>query len=186
MTSDFDIAIVGMAGRFPGAPDVDALWRDLAAGREPITRLSDQEILDAGVPASYLTDPNYVKAAPLLEGPGLFDAAFFGFSPMEARTIDPQHRILLELAHEALEHAGYDAERYPGRIAVFTGAALNTYFTNVGLNRSEEHTSELQSQSNLVCRLLLEKKNQAGDRLRRAGPPPEPAQDSRPQQTTAP
>jgi acyl transferase domain-containing protein/acyl carrier protein len=134
-TTDFDIAIVGMAGRFPGAPDVDAFWRDLAAGCESITRLSDQEILDAGVPASYLTDPNYVKAAPILEGPGLFDAGFFGFSPMEARTMDPQHRILLELAHEALEHAGYDAERYPGRIGVFTGAALNTYFTNVGLNR---------------------------------------------------
>ena len=69
-----------------------------------------------------------MKAAPVLEEPGHFDAAFFGFSPMEARTMDPQHRILLELAHEALEHAGYDPDRYQGRIGVFTGAAMNTYF----------------------------------------------------------
>src|SRR5205823_6727576 len=98
-------------------------------------RLSDQEMLESGVPASYLNHPSYVKAAPILEEPGHFDAAFFGFSPLEARTMDPQHRILLELAHEALEHAGYDPNRYPGRIGVFTGSALNTYFTNVGLNR---------------------------------------------------
>ena len=86
------------------------------------------------MPASYLSNPSYVKAAPILEEPGHFDAAFFGFSPMEAKTMDPQHRILLELAHEALEHAGYDPDRYQGRIGVFTGAAMNTYFMNVGLN----------------------------------------------------
>jgi acyl transferase domain-containing protein len=96
--------------------------------------LSDQEILDSGVPTSYLSKPNYVKAAPILDDPGGFDAGFFGFSPMEARMIDPQHRILLELAHEALEQAGYDPNRYQGRIGVFSGAALNTYFMNVGLN----------------------------------------------------
>ena len=75
-----------------------------------------------------------MKAAPVLEEPGHFDAAFFGFSPMEAKTMDPQHRILLELAHEALEDAGHDPIRYRGRIGVFTGSAMNTYFTNVGLN----------------------------------------------------
>jgi acyl transferase domain-containing protein/acyl carrier protein len=75
-----------------------------------------------------------VRAAPILEEPGHFDAGFFGFSPMEARTMDPQHRILLELAYEAVENAGYDPDRYQGRVGVFTGAALNTYFMNVGLN----------------------------------------------------
>jgi acyl transferase domain-containing protein len=134
MINEFDIAIVGMSGRFPGARNVDAFWHNLAEGIESITRFSDQEILESGVPASFLSNPGYVKAAPILEEPGHFDAAFFGFSPMEARTMDPQHRILLELAHEALEHAGYDPERYPGRIGVFTGSALNTYFTNVGLS----------------------------------------------------
>src|SRR5213595_2797558 len=134
MNNEFDIAIVGMSGRFPGARNLDEFWHNLAGGIESIARLSDQEILESGVPASYLNHPSYVKAAPILEEPGHFDAGFFGFSPMEARTMDPQHRILLELAHEALENAGYDPDRFQGRIGVFAGSALNTYFTNVGLN----------------------------------------------------
>src|SRR5439155_5067350 len=135
MENNYDIAIVGMSCRFPGARNVDEFWRNLAKGVESITRLSDHEILESGVPTSYLSNPNYVKAAPTLEEPGQFDAGFFGFSPMEARTMDPQHRILLELAHEALEDAGCDPERYSGRIGVFTGAAMNTYFINSGMNR---------------------------------------------------
>jgi acyl transferase domain-containing protein/acyl carrier protein len=134
MNNEYDIAIVGMAGRFPGARDLDQFWHNLAEGLESITRLSDQEILESGVPPSWLTNPSYVKAAPILEEPGHFDAGFFGFSPMEAKTMDPQHRLLLELAYEALEHAGHDPDRFQGRIGVFTGAALNTYFTNVGLS----------------------------------------------------
>ncbi|HZM88254.1 MAG TPA: polyketide synthase, partial [Blastocatellia bacterium] len=134
MNNDYDIAIVGMSCRLPGARNLDEFWQNLAGGIESIARLSDQEILESGVPSSYLSNPSYVKAAPILKEPGHFDAAFFGFSPMEAKTMDPQHRILLELAHEALEHAGYDPDCYQGRIGVFTGAALNTYFTNSGLN----------------------------------------------------
>src|SRR5882762_11021469 len=134
MNTEFDIAIVGMAGRFPGARNLDEFWENLAGGVESIVRLSDREILESGVPASWLNSPNYVKAAPILDEPGHLDAAFFGFSPMEAKTMDPQHRLLLELAYEALEHAGHDPDRFPGRIGVFTGAALNTYFTNVGLS----------------------------------------------------
>src|SRR5437867_8237996 len=145
MNSDLDIAIVGMAGRFPGARNVDEFWRNLAGGVESITRLSDQEILESGVPTSHLNSPNYVKAAPVLDEPGYFDADFFGFSPMEARTMDPQHRLLLELAYEALEHAGYDPDRWQGRVGVFSGTALNAYFTNVGLNRrlAEEYIPTL-------------------------------------------
>src|SRR5438046_4560 len=134
MNNEFDIAIVGMSCRLPGARDIDEFWRTLPAGIESIARLSDQEILESGVPPSYLSNPSYVKAAPILEQPGGFDAGFFGFSPMEAKTMDPQHRLLLELAYEALEHAGHDPDRFHGRIGVFTGAALNTYFTNVGLS----------------------------------------------------
>src|SRR6185295_3071537 len=134
MNNEFDIAIVGMAGRFPGARNLDEFWQNLAGGIEAITRLSDQELLESGVPKSYLNNPSYVKAAPVLEEPGHFDAGFFGFSPMEARTMDPQQRILLELAHEALDDAGYDAAGYGGRVGVFTGSAMNTYFMNRGLN----------------------------------------------------
>src|SRR5882762_7999533 len=134
MDNELDIAIVGMSCRFPGASNVDEFWHNLAEGIESITRFSDHELLESGVPASYLSDPSYVKAAPILEEPGHFDAGFFGFTPMEARSMDPQHRILLELAHEALEHAGYDPGQYQGRIGVFTGSAMNTYFMNAGLN----------------------------------------------------
>src|SRR5882672_2303034 len=145
MSNELDIAIVGMSGRFPGARNVDEFWHNLAGGIESITRFSDAELLEADVPASHLRNPRYVKAAPILEQPGRFDAGFFGFSPIEARTMDPQHRVLLELAHEALEHAGYDPERYQGRVGVYTGAALNTYFTSVGLNSrlAEDYTLTL-------------------------------------------
>ncbi len=132
--NDLDIAITGMACRFPGAQNVEQFWKNLADGVESITRLSDEELLQSGVPQALLDTPNYVKAAPILDSPGFFDAAFFGFSPAEARAIDPQHRILLELAYEALENAGCNPDRYPGRIGVFTGSAMNTYFMNSGLS----------------------------------------------------
>src|SRR5262245_37492264 len=108
MNNDLDIAIIGMAGRWPGARTLDDFWRNLADGVESISRLSDEELLQSSVSRSQRSNPRYVKAAPMLEEPGYFDAAFFGFSPIEARTMDPQQRLLLELAHEALEHAACD------------------------------------------------------------------------------
>ena len=135
MSGEFDIAIVGIAGRFPGARDVEQFWHNLAGGVESITRFSDEELLQSGVPAGQLADPAYVKAAPVLEEPGHFDAAFFGYAPAEAATIDPQHRLLLELAVEAVENAACDPSRDPGRVGVFAGTALNTYYTNAGLDR---------------------------------------------------
>jgi acyl transferase domain-containing protein len=131
--NDSDIAIVGMAARFPGARNVEEFWQNLAHGTESIARLSDDEIIAAGVAPDVLTRADYVKAAPVLDDPGLFDAAFFGYSPGEAATMDPQHRLLLELAHVALEDAGCDPERYRGPIGVFAGSAMNTYFLNRGL-----------------------------------------------------
>jgi phthiocerol/phenolphthiocerol synthesis type-I polyketide synthase E len=123
MDNEQDIAIVGMSCRLPGAGDLDQFWRNLAAGVESITRWADEE-----------TAPGYVNAAPVLDDPAGFDAAFFGYSPAEARTIDPQQRILLELAHEALEHAGHDPARYAGRVGVYAGSALNTYYAHAGLH----------------------------------------------------
>lgn len=136
MSDELDIAIIGLACRFPGARNAEEFWRNLAAGVESITQLSDDDILQSGAPKSHLTAPNYVKAAPVLDEPGAFDAAFFGFTPGEARTMDPQHRILLEVAHEALGDSGCDPSRFPGRIGVFAGAAMNMYFMHAGLNRN--------------------------------------------------
>ena len=133
MNNELDIAVVGMAGRFPGARNLDEFWRNLVSGVESIRPFSDEELLASGVSEAQLRNPSYVKAAPVLEGPGEFDADFFGLLPMEARMMDPQHRILLELAQEAIEDAGYDPNRYAGRIGVFAGSALNTYFMDRGL-----------------------------------------------------
>jgi acyl transferase domain-containing protein len=133
MDNDSDIAIVGMAGRFPGARNLEEFWANLARGTESIARLSDEEIIAAGVSSDVLNRADYVKASPVLAGPELFDAAFFGYSPGEAAALDPQQRLLLELAHIALEDAGCDPTRYRGPVGVFAGSAMNTYFLNRGL-----------------------------------------------------
>jgi acyl transferase domain-containing protein/NAD(P)-dependent dehydrogenase (short-subunit alcohol dehydrogenase family)/acyl carrier protein len=133
MANDFDVAIIGMAGRFPGAGDLAQFWRNLIGGVESIARLSDADLRAAGVAEETIQRANYVKAAPLLEDPALFDAAFFGFSPGEAASLDPQHRLLLELSQWALEDAGCDPERFEGRIGVFAGSAMNTYFSDRGM-----------------------------------------------------
>lgn len=116
-----------MSGRFPGAPNLDAFWDNLSHAVESIHRLSDAELLAAGVDPELLSDPSYVKAAPLLEAPEHFDAAFFDISPGEAQLMDPQRRLLLECAWEALEDAGHDPARYTGAIGVYAGVGLNGY-----------------------------------------------------------
>lgn len=122
-----DIAIVGMAGRFPQANDIHELWTNLRAGRECITFFSDAELRAAGLGEELIADPAYVKARGVLAGADLFDAGFFGVSPREAELTDPQQRVFLECAWTALEHAGVHAESYPGRIGVYAGAGWNSY-----------------------------------------------------------
>ena len=121
------IAVVGMAGRFPGAPSVEVFWQNLAAGVESITTLTDEELLAAGVRPEHLSNPRYVRARARLDGVADFDAPFFGMSPREAATTDPQHRIFLECAWEALEHAGIDPARFQGSIGVYGGAGADGY-----------------------------------------------------------
>lgn len=131
--NDSDIAMIGMSGRFPGANSVNEFWQNLCAGVESISFFSDEELKQSEIDPALLSDPNYVKAAPLLEGSELFDASFFGYSPREAKLMDPQHRLFLECAWEALEHAGYDANRYKGSIGIYAGTAMNTYLLFSGL-----------------------------------------------------
>ena len=121
------IAIVGMSGRFPGAKDIRQFWRNLRDGVESIRRLSDDELLAAGVRPEDLSNPDYVKAAPILDDVDQFDAPFFGFSPRDASIMDPQHRHFLECAWEALENAGHPPDQFPGSVAVYAGSGLNTY-----------------------------------------------------------
>ncbi len=122
------IAIIGMAGRFPGAGDVETFWKNIVAGVESISRFTDDELECArAIATSLRNDPNYIKARPILDGVDLFAASFFGITPKEAEMMDPQHRIFLECAWNALEDAGYDPERYAGAIGVYGGQSLNTY-----------------------------------------------------------
>ncbi|MFH0133435.1 SDR family NAD(P)-dependent oxidoreductase [Variovorax sp. VaC1] len=122
-----EIAIVGMAGRFPGADDVDAFWRNIRDGVESMSRFTDEQLRERGVPQSLLDDPDYVKAGVLFEGFDKFDASFFGYTPREAETLDPQQRVFLECASAALEHAGCDPERWPGKVGVYAGEGANVY-----------------------------------------------------------
>ncbi|HBF29367.1 type I polyketide synthase [Rhizobium sp.] len=125
--SETDIAIIGMSCRFPSANDPDAFWRLLKEGRSAIRRLDDAELIASGVPKAHLADPSYVKAGAFLDDIEMFDADYFGMTRDEAEMLDPQQRILLECATEALEHSGYDPERSPHRIGVYAGIGMNTY-----------------------------------------------------------
>ena len=125
--ADTDIAVVGMACRLPGAPDLEAFWRMLRDGRDARRELTDERLRTLGVPPEVLADPGYVKAAMVLDGIDQFDAGFFGLSPRDAALFDPQHRVWLEVCWEALEHAGHLPERFPGRIGVFAGCGMDTY-----------------------------------------------------------
>ncbi|MEO1619895.1 MAG: beta-ketoacyl synthase N-terminal-like domain-containing protein [Cyanobacteria bacterium J06632_3] len=132
--SGLEIAVIGMAGRFPGAQSIHEFWQNLQNSVESISQLEDEKLLAQGVSAEALTDPSYVKVGGVVEDIDLFDAAFFGFSPREAEILDPQQRLFLETAVEALETAGYDAERYPGSIGVYGGAGMNGYLLNLYSN----------------------------------------------------
>ncbi len=123
------VAIVGMAGRFPGANSVEAFWENLVEGRDSITRFSDEQLAEAGYdPKALRALPGYVAARGVVEKPEWFDRGFFGIPPKEAEAMDPQHRVFLEVAWEALEDAGCDPSRYPGLIGVFAGMSINTYY----------------------------------------------------------
>ncbi|HEY7595569.1 MAG TPA: SDR family NAD(P)-dependent oxidoreductase, partial [Actinophytocola sp.] len=121
------IAVVGMAGRFPGASDVDTFWSNLRDGVESISFFSEEELLAAGVSKEELSGPTYVPARPVLAEVGGFDAAFFGLSPRMAALTDPQQRMFLEVCWEALEQAGYVVPEGRGRVGVFGGANISTY-----------------------------------------------------------
>ncbi len=129
------IAIIGMTGRFPGSNSIEEFWENLREGKESLTFLTDAQLLEAGVDASVLEQRNYVRATGLLDRVEEFDAGFFGFTPREAEITDPQQRLFLECAWEAIERAGYDAERYRGAIGVFAGAGMNGYLLNLYTNR---------------------------------------------------
>ncbi|BAY84413.1 putative beta-ketoacyl synthase [Calothrix parasitica NIES-267] len=127
---ELEIAIIGLAGRFPGAKNIDEFWQNLQNSLEATSFFEEEELLSSGMDPTLLSNPNYVRARAILSDVEMFDAKFFGFTPKEAEVMDPQHRIFLESAWEAIENAGYDPQNYQGSIGVYAGADNDTYLLN--------------------------------------------------------
>ncbi|MEV4523196.1 AMP-binding protein [Micromonospora tulbaghiae] len=123
-----EIAVVGVAGRFPGAPDVATFWWNLCTGVDSVHDHTDEELAALGVGPALRADPRHVRATGRLDGVADFDAEFFGFGADEAARTDPQHRLFLETAWEALEDAGHDPARFPGLVGVYAATSANRYF----------------------------------------------------------
>ena len=121
------IAIIGMSGKFPKADSIDEFWKNICEGKECITFHNEDELIEEGIDEETVKNPHYVKARGEINNIDFFDADFFNFSPREAESMDPQHRILLEVAWKALEDAGYDSEKYDGKIGIFAGESMNIY-----------------------------------------------------------
>jgi acyl transferase domain-containing protein len=123
-----EIAIIGMGGRYPKSSNLEQFWRHLREGDELISFYTEEQLAACGVAPEVLSNPNFVKAASVLDDIELFDASFFGFTPREAALLDPQHRLFLECAWEALEQSGYNSETYKGLIGVYAGTGIGSYF----------------------------------------------------------
>jgi len=141
------VAIIGMAARFPGARNIDAFWENLKNGVESVSSFSEQPLAVADANTARGNGSVRVRAGAVLDEIELFDASFFGMTPREAETTDPQQRLSLESAFEALEHAGYNAETYSGRIGLYAGAGRSGYLARLeAIPELTQSIGELQLQ----------------------------------------
>jgi amino acid adenylation domain-containing protein len=131
-----DVAVIGMAGRFPGANSIDELWELLREGKETVSFFTKEE-LSPYIADETKNDPDYVRARGVIDGAGEFDAAFFGINTKHAQLMDPQQRIFLQTAWEALESSGYSPAKFNGSIGVFAGSGNNTYYLNNVISNKE-------------------------------------------------
>lgn len=127
---DDQIAVIGLAGRFPDCKNINSFWQALISNKNCISHFSHQELVAEGITDNFLHNSNYIKAKGYLEDIEMFDADFFGYSPREAELLDPQQRIFLECAWEALENAGYGSLQREETVGLFAGQTLSTYFIN--------------------------------------------------------
>ncbi|MCP4157928.1 MAG: polyketide synthase, partial [bacterium] len=128
-----EVAVIGIAGRFPGAGNVDEFWDNLTKGVESVSFFSDEELEEAGVEPNQYNAPGYVKAQAILEDTEYFDAAFFGYTPKEAELMNPQSRIFHECVWHALEDAGYVSGTYKGSIGLYAGGASSFNWESLAL-----------------------------------------------------
>ena len=134
------IAVIGMAGRFPGADSVSEFWENLRLGQESVTTLSEEQLSAAGVSAKTLADPAYVRRAAILDGIDEFDADYFGMNPYTARMMDPQQRLFLQTASHALEDSGYDPATFDGAIGVFASSTASGYLMDNLMSHRDTRT----------------------------------------------
>ncbi len=165
------LAIVGMAGRFPGASSLEQFWQNIASKVSSVRHYTDEELLAAGVKPEDLQQPNYVKAGAVLENIEYFDTSFFGFSPREAELLDPEFRIFLECVWEVLEMAGYDLTTFEGLIGAFAGAGYKNYQLH-HINKTpglQEEISEFQmslgQETDVLATMISYKLNLKGPRV---------------------
>ena len=160
-----EIAVIGMAGRFPGANAIDMFWGNLKNGVESVTFFSDDELIAAGINAETVKNPAYVKAKGYLEEIQYFDSEFFNYTPNDAAVMDPQVRIFHECAWQALENAGYDLQSYPGLIGLYAGYNPNMLWKVAHLlqRRGNSELFELENlNSNFFTTLICYKLNLKG------------------------
>ena len=121
-----EIAVIGMAGRFPGADTIGQYWENLKNGVESVSFLSDKELQDAGISPETINNPAYVRSkGGVLANKEYFDASFFRYTPVEAELLSPESRLFHECAWAAMEDAGYAAENYKGLIGLYAGASAS-------------------------------------------------------------
>ncbi|CAF2949130.1 unnamed protein product [Rotaria sp. Silwood2] len=142
-----EVAIIGMAGRFPGAENIEEFWENLKSSKESITFYTKEELAAAGIDKTLLDDPNYVRAQGKLSDIKGFNANFFGYTDMEAQIMDPQHRLFITCALEALENAGYNPQEYKGNIGIYAGSGTPVYWM--------EHASATAATDDLASRFQL-------------------------------
>ncbi|HLP60629.1 MAG TPA: type I polyketide synthase, partial [Candidatus Deferrimicrobium sp.] len=168
-SNGLEVAIIGMAGRFPGAADIDEFWENLKKGSETITFFTDEELIEAGVSPDLLQDPNYVKARGILENFDGFDAAFFDYIPAEAFAMAPQMRLFHECVWTALENAGYMPEMYKGRIGLYAGASSSSHWETLiylaVLSQEQEGETGIFSLPDMFSAKQLSNKDNINTRL---------------------
>ena len=149
-----EVAVIGMAARFPGAKNIEAFWQNLKNGVESISFFSDKELEDAGVDTELIKNPNYIKAKGFLEDIHSFDSSFFDYTPGEAEAMDPQSRVFHECAWEALEDAGYNPDSYPGLIGLYAGASPNFFWEALTVLKGK---GESEAPESFSSSLLMDK-----------------------------
>ncbi len=142
-----NIAIISLAGRFPGADSINEFWNNIKNGVESIQFFTDEELKKSNIEPALFNDSNYVKAGAVIEDIDMFDPQFFGFNKREAEILNPQHRMFLECAWEAIESAGYNPETYNGRIGVYAGEGFNTYLLNIA---SDPHLASTMNEIQML------------------------------------